>query len=221
MTHSPRIIAIGDIHGYSRPLASLLNAIQPRPDDTIVTLGDYVDRGPDSRGVIEMLLALERHCRLVPILGNHDEMMRDIAGGQSAFFDNWLNYGGTATLASYDCADPSRIPPTHLDFLARCRDYYETERHFFVHGNYWPTLPLSQHRALELRWESLRQRIPGPHVSGKIAVLGHTAQKNGEILDLGYLKCIDTYCYGGGWLTALDVADGTVWQADQDGRLRA
>lgn len=220
MTASPRIIAIGDIHGYSQALAALLNAVRPQPDDTIVTLGDYVDRGPDSRGVIEMLLALEQHCRLVPILGNHDEMMLDIAHGRREFFENWLSYGGTATLASYGCARPSQIPDAHLAFLERCQDYYETERHFFVHGNYWPGLPLPEHRALELRWESLRQRTPGPHMSGKIAVVGHTAQKDGEILDLGYLKCIDTWCYGGKWLTALDVQQGTVWQADQEGQLR-
>ncbi len=221
MTESARIIAIGDIHGYSQPLAALLNAVRPQPDDTIATLGDYVDRGPDSKGVFEMLLALERLCRLGPILGNHDEMLLDIAHGRTEFFENWLSYGGTTTLASYGCALPSQIPPAHLAFFFFFRDYYASERHFFVHGNYWPGLPLAEHRALELRWESLRQRTPGPHMSGKIAVVGHTAQKDGEILDLGYLKCIDTWCYGGGWLTALEVQTGTVWQADQEGRLRS
>jgi serine/threonine protein phosphatase 1 len=71
-----------------------------------------------------------------------------------------------------------------------------------------------------LRWESLRNHQPGPHYSGKPAVVGHTAQKDGEILDLGHLKCIDTYCYGGYWLTALDVLSGRIWQADPGGQLR-
>jgi len=68
-----------------------------------------------------------------------------------------------------------------------------------------------------LRWESLRDMTPGPHDSGKAVIVGHTAQKSGDILDLGHLKCIDTYCYGGGWLTALDVRSGEVWQANQLG----
>jgi serine/threonine protein phosphatase 1 len=71
------------------------------------------------------------------------------------------------------------------------------------------------------RWLSLRDWVPPPHVSGKTAIVGHTAQRSGEILDLGYLKCIDTWCYGGGWLTALEVNTGQVWQADAQGNLRS
>ncbi len=71
-----------------------------------------------------------------------------------------------------------------------------------------------------LRWESLRETTPGPHDSGKTAILGHTAQQGGEVLDLGHLKWIDTFCYGGGWLTAMDVMTEEVWQADRDGKLR-
>jgi serine/threonine protein phosphatase 1 len=61
---------------------------------------------------------------------------------------------------------------------------------------------------------------PGPHESGKNAVVGHTSHKDGEELELGHLICIDTYCWGGGWLTALDVASGQIWQVDRDGRTR-
>ena len=71
-----------------------------------------------------------------------------------------------------------------------------------------------------LRWESLRDGIPGPHVSGKRAIVGHSSQKSGEILDVGHLVCIDTYCYGGGWLTALDVDTDEVWQVNRQGELR-
>ncbi len=71
-----------------------------------------------------------------------------------------------------------------------------------------------------MRWRSLRETIPGPHRSGKTVIVGHTAQKDGEILDLGHIKCIDTYCYGGGWLTALDVVTSEVWQASMSGELR-
>src|SRR5262245_37847694 len=70
-----RTIAIGDVHGCSTALAALLDAIGPVESDTVVTLGDYIDRGPDSKGVIEQLIALEQRCRLVPLLGNHEEMI--------------------------------------------------------------------------------------------------------------------------------------------------
>jgi serine/threonine protein phosphatase 1 len=71
-----------------------------------------------------------------------------------------------------------------------------------------------------IRWESITDITPGPHDSGKIVIVGHTSQKNGEILDLGHVKCIDTCCYGGGWLTALDVHTDEVWQADLQGNMR-
>jgi serine/threonine protein phosphatase 1 len=70
-----RTIAIGDIHGCSDALASILLAIDPKPSDTIICLGDYVDKGHDSKGVLELLIELSGRCRLVPILGNHEEQM--------------------------------------------------------------------------------------------------------------------------------------------------
>ena len=90
----------------------------------------------------------------------------------------------------------------HLALLERCRPYHETEANIFVHANYDPTLPMEDQPFDVLRWESLRERMPEPHVSGKIVIAGHSSQKSGEVLDVGYLTCIDTYCFGGGWLTA-------------------
>ncbi len=215
-----RTIAIGDIHGYSAALAALLEAIDPQPDDTIVALGDYGDRGPDTRGVLERVIALAGRCRLVPILGNHDEMLLDAREGDLALLEDWLAFGGEETLASYGCALPQEIPEEHVSFLENCVTYHETDGHLFLHASYLADVPLDWQPGYVLRWEPLRDRRPGPHMSGKLAIVGHTAQRDGEILDLGYLKCIDTCCYGGGWLTALDVETGRLWQADQEGRLR-
>lgn len=215
-----RLLAIGDIHGCSAALRAVLESANPQPEDTVVTLGDYVDRGPDTRSVLETLRKLSRRTRLVPLLGNHDEMMLKICDGRLDLFTDWLVYGGNATLASYDTLVPDGIWPEHVAFLRDCRLYYETERHFFVHGNYQPKVPLEKQPREVLMWESLRKRQPGPHYAGKTAIVGHTAQKNGQILDLGHLKCIDTWCYGEGWLTALDVNTGQVWQATKNGRLR-
>jgi serine/threonine protein phosphatase 1 len=97
---------------------------------------------------------------------------------------------------------------------------HETDTHIFVHANYYPDLPMADQPVGMLRWETLRDMTPGRHVSGKTAIVGHTSQKGGEILDLGHLICIDTYCYGGGWLTALDVNTEEVWQANQSGEVR-
>ncbi|MGO9115145.1 MAG: metallophosphoesterase [Thermoguttaceae bacterium] len=217
---SGRILAISDIHGCLAALQAVLAAVDPRPRDTIVTMGDYADRGPDVRGVLEMLIALSRQTHLVPLLGNHDETMLNICRGRTDLLDDWLLFGGDATLASYGSPNPADVWPTHLEFLARCPLAFQTERHFFVHANYRADMPLGQLPREVLIWESLKRHVPGPHVSGKTAIVGHTAQKSGEMLDLGYLKCIDTWCYGDGWLTALDVETGRCWQANKMGVLR-
>jgi serine/threonine protein phosphatase 1 len=214
-----RTIAIGDIHGCSAALDALLDAIRPRPEDTIVTLGDYINRGPNSRGVLDRLIRLSNQCCLVPLLGNHDQKLLEARSGLHP--TTWLGMGGIATLDSYGPGrDLDLIPDEHFKFLDGCLDYHETDGHIFVHANYYDQLPMDEQPALMLRWESLRDTTPGPHVSGKIVIVGHTSQKSGEILDLGHLVCIDTYCHGGGWLTALDVKTGEVWQADRDGELR-
>jgi serine/threonine protein phosphatase 1 len=226
-----RTIAIGDIHGCSLALDALLGAIDPQALDVIVTLGDCVNRGPDSRGVLERLIALERQCNLIPLLGNHDEMilqlLMDAKEGRPRALASWLRMGGDATLVSYGAsqgkitwADLARIPAEHAAFLDRCRAFHETATHIFIHANYDPVLPMNEQPFELLRWESLRDAIPGPHCSGKTVIAGHSSQKTGEILELGYLVCIDTYCYGGGWLTALEVQTGEVWQTNSQGELR-
>jgi serine/threonine protein phosphatase 1 len=227
-----RTIAIGDIHGCSLALDALLGAIEPQAGDVIVTLGDCVNRGPDSRGVLDRLIELERRCKLISLLGNHDEMLlqllMDAKAGRLGALSNWLRMGGDTTLASYGAslgkttwADLTKVPVEHAGFLERCRAYYETATHIFVHANYDPLLPMNEQPFELLRWESLRDVIPGPHCSGRTVIAGHSSQKTGEILNLGYLVCIDTYCYGGGWLTALDVYTQEVWQTDLQGELRS
>lgn len=213
-----RTIAIGDIHGCSVALRTLIAAINPRPDDTIVTLGDYVDRGPDSRGVIDQLIALIDRCELVPLLGNHDLMLVEAINNRE-MFEFWQACGGTTTLQSYG-GSLDNLPSEHLVFLRGLRPYYETERCIFVHANYDEELPIAQTPDDLLLWQHVTAIPPGRHFSGKTVVVGHTPQGNGSVLDLGHLLCIDTYCFGGGWLTALDIDTGEVWQADQEGQLR-
>jgi serine/threonine protein phosphatase 1 len=217
---TPRTIAIGDIHGCLEPFERLLTALQLDPEDTLVILGDVIDRGPDSRGVLERLLSLRAECRLVCILGNHEEMMLDTID-DAMFLQDWLMYGGSETLDSYGKGwAPDRLPVEHLDFVRSWGDYYETPSHFYAHGNYLARKPLDQQPWHEMRWESLRNFLPKLHCSGKTAILGHTSNKQGEIVNLGYLVCIDTYAHGGGWLTALEPETKKMWQANLSGEYR-
>lgn len=217
---SERLIAIGDIHGCLTALDLLLDAIAPGPEDVVVTLGDYVDRGPDTRGVIDRLIQLGKTCRLIGLLGNHEEMMLEVIRGEVPHHA-WLRFGGVETLDSYDFdGDLGFLPPDHVEFFASLGDYFTFGDYFFTHGAYDPEAPLESQPVEMLRWYSLNDGLPAAHVSGKTAVVGHTAQKTGEILDAGHLLCIDTYCYGGGWLTAVDVLSRDTWQASEDGQVR-
>lgn len=215
-----RLIAIGDIHGCIAALQAVWKAIDPKPEDTIVILGDMVDRGPDSKGVVDSLIHYSKQTKVVVLQGNHEEMMLDVVREKQPPF-RWLQYGGVDTLDSYGFAgDLGVIPAEHLAFFESMVDYYETENHLFIHANYDPKLPLDQQSVAHLRWLKLSDTTPPSHVSGKRAIVGHTHDYDGEIFDVGHLICIDTYCYGGGWLTAIDVHSGEVWQADKEGTLR-
>lgn len=217
---SERLIAIGDLHGCLAAFRAILDKIALQPEDTLVTLGDYVDRGPESRGIIEELIRLQASCQLVPLLGNHDDILLSVCEGEDEYLVDWLRFGGDATLMSYQTTRPESIPKTHLDFLRGCYLIYETDRHFFTHGSYDPNLSFADQSPQAMLWGKIRPTPPGPHYSGKIAIVGHTAQRDGRIFDLGYLKCIDTCCYGEGFLTAMEVNTGQIWQADKNGRLK-
>src|SRR5436190_2080043 len=122
----------------SRALKALLEIIGPRPDDLIVPLGDYIDRGPDSRGVLDQLLALGEQCVLIPLLGNHEEMLLAALSDRKDL-ESWLNCGGTATVRScgWTPGGPRRdladlFSQRHRDFLAGCRDFYQTDTHIFL-----------------------------------------------------------------------------------------
>jgi serine/threonine protein phosphatase 1 len=95
-----RTIVTGDIHGCATALKTIIEAIQPTEQDTLVFLGDYIDRGPDSRGVVEQVVALAERCTVVPLLGNHEEMLlAALEGGQSEV-RYWRKFGGDVALAS-------------------------------------------------------------------------------------------------------------------------
>jgi serine/threonine protein phosphatase 1 len=147
----------------------------------------------------------------------------------AAVLKYWLACGGVDTLLSYGWLPGGRgrpggladlIPEPHWRSLAACLGYHETGTHLFSHANYLPDLPMEQQPAEALRWQYLDRRTARAHVSGKTAVVGHTPQRSGRVLDLGFVKGIDTSCEAGRWLTALEVGTGEVWQADRRGELK-
>lgn len=216
-----RTLVIGDLHGCSRALELMLEELAPRSDDTVVTLGDYVDRGPDTRGVLHTLLELEKQTNLVPLLGNHEILMLD-AREQTMNWESWYGVGGRQTMQSYGCMDTpnwNAIPQEHWDFLKnRLQRWHATDTHIFVHANVNAMLPMPEQSDDWLFWR--RFDDSHPHFSGKMLICGHTAQKGGLPSILPSRICLDTWAYGEGWLTALDLTSNTFVQTSQRGDVR-
>ena len=217
-----RTIAIGDIHGYLAALETLAEVAAFRPEDRLVSLGDYVDRGPDSAGVLDWLIERFEAGQLVPLRGNHDLMFLDpLDGGE--WDGSWQSFGGDATLQSYRDRginpEVDGIPERHRRFIeSDCRKIHVADTHFFVHANAHHDVPFDEQPDWLVYWEKWCD--PAPHVSGKTMVCGHTAQKTGWPLSVGHAVCIDTWVYGDGWLTCLDVGTGQFWQARESGEAR-
>jgi serine/threonine protein phosphatase 1 len=211
-----RRFVIGDIHGCSKALRTLLESIAPTGDDQLIFLGDYIDRGPDSRGVVDLMIAISRDTRVIPLRGNHEVMLMGVMFG-GCDPDIWLQCGGQATLASYG-GSLERFPASHTDFFHSLRAHYETDHELFIHAGYQPDVPADRTDDAYRYWNHLLE-IPPPHCSGKRAFVGHTPQASGRVLDCGHVVCLDTYCFGGGWLTALNLDNNEVLQVNRHGHL--
>ncbi len=125
-----RTIVIGDIHGELNLLRALITKLQPQADDVLIFVGDYIDRGPDSKGVIDFLLELKHIHSCVFLRGNHEEMLlSSFNSGDQEVYDWWFRNGGLATLVSYqdesiigmDIAPPSLVPESHMSFIRNTR----------------------------------------------------------------------------------------------------
>lgn len=212
-----RTIAIGDIHGCSKALEGLLDIIGPTAEDRLVFLGDYVDRGPDSKGVLQRLIDLRGYCQTVFLLGNHEIMFRGALRGLDPAL--WLQQGGGQTVTSYG-GRLENVPLPHRQFLEACLPFYETSEAIFVHANYIPSLPLGEQPEEALFWEHLWDRMPAAHITGKHVYCGHSPQRDGKIGFFSHLTCLDTFCFGGQWLSAIDIDSKETWQVSREGHLR-
>lgn len=221
-----RIYAIGDIHGCLPELDSLLGKIEADAvgydgETHLIFLGDVVDRGPDSAGVV-------RRMRLGPlpcghhsfIMGNHEEAMIAVYEGDLESLGGWLSYGGTETLESYglDRAEVFRlgpdlprrmresIPQEDLAFVRRFGNSVSLGDYLFVHAGVRPGVPLAQQDANDLRWIRSEFLDDDETDHGAVVVHGHSiaAEPDVRANRIG----IDTGCFSSGRLTAL-VLEGT------------
>ena len=211
---------IGDIHGCWKAFETLIRRIPIRDEDTIVTLGDYVDRGPNVRAVLSWLIDRQQRRTLHALIGNHEEVMLQAFDDESVFND-WLGFGGRETLASYGLppafASMRALPTDHAAFLEnRLVDYVELADFVCVHGNLERHVTLAQQSSQVMRWRKFYGDGP-QHISGKTILCGHTAQRSGEPLVTDHTICIDTCAYGGHWLTAFEVEAERYWQANESG----
>jgi serine/threonine protein phosphatase 1 len=212
-----RTLAIGDIHGCLTALETLAHFVDFSPEDTIITLGDYIDRGPNSKKVIDYILRLRKTHQVITLKGNHELMMED---ARTEYDDlmNWLLNGGIETLTSFGAVEFEQIPLCYWEFFKSCLSYHETDNHIFVHAGLAPDLLLHEQSDHDLFW--LRFHQTEQHHSGKTIICGHTPQRPEVPTVEDHAICIDTGACNSGWLTCLDVDSGEYWQANQKGKTR-
>lgn len=203
-----RLLAFGDIHGCRNALRELLAQVAPTADDRLVFLGDYVDRGPDSAGVIDDLLVLrERFPATVFLRGNHEQMLLDVLAGDNPA--TFLANGGGKTIVSYRAGRGWPPPPEHLAFFAELPAMHITDRFIFAHAGLRPGVPVDRQLPTDLLWIR-HEFLDSPYDWGKPVVFGHTPRQE-PLLTMSRIG-LDTGCVYGGKLTCCDVLTRTVWQ---------
>ncbi len=201
----------------------MLKAIAPVEGDTVVFVGDYIDRGPGSREVIELLLEFQQgKAEAVFLKGNHEDMMLSFIGLPGHYGESFLFNGGTQTLASYGLvgdeggAVGEMLPATHRQFLLNLKDNYLRPPYFFVHAGILPGVPLDEQNPEDLLW--IRQEfIFNPHQCGVTVVFGHTPLRT-VMMDLPYKIGIDTGLVYGGKLSCVEFSEGVIYQVARGSR---
>jgi serine/threonine protein phosphatase 1 len=176
-----RLIAIGDIHGQLDMLKLLLEKVQPTAADKLIFIGDYIDRGPDSKGVVNFLLDFKQHFNAVFLRGNHEDMLLAFLGQDpnAHYGEAYLYNGGEHTVRSYAGENATftdlknAIPESHLEFFKQLKYYHIEEEFLFVHAGIVPGIPIEKQRTEDLIW--IREEFLYSETGiGKIVVFGHT-----------------------------------------------
>lgn len=186
MSDTKRHIIIGDIHGCVASLNALIAKLEPYQDRIHVFLGDYIDRGPDSHGVIERLIEFGKQVDCVFLRGNHEQMALDaFLEGDDDSWRHWMNNGGRSTLDSYTKAGTDLLEcEGHLDFMLQSDFFYETPDLLCVHGGINPYMSvaenLDQVDPYEFLWERRHITTVVPDWE-KTVVFGHTPIQEARI----------------------------------------
>jgi serine/threonine protein phosphatase 1 len=199
---------IGDIHGCLKSLKRLMKKLPVKKEDELIFVGDYIDRGKDSKGVVDFLLELSKKYCCIFLRGNHEQMLLDYLDDKKMGKIWYLN-GMDATLNSY--GNINSIPKDHLEFFRNTEFYYQTENYLIVHAGVLPGKPLEEQDEMELIWireEFIYSKKP---LDDKIIVFGHTPFLDGPYIDKTKIG-IDTGCVYGGKLTAIRLEDRDLFQ---------
>jgi serine/threonine protein phosphatase 1 len=203
-----KIFAIGDIHGSFDQLQDLMQKIPiDFATDTLVFIGDYIDRGPGSVEVVDYLLDLQKQVpQTIFLKGNHEDMLEKYLDGTDRF--TYLLNGGQKTLDCYlrntDRTDGYPIPTGHMEFFKSLRLYYETESYIFVHAGLRPKVPLASQKPEDLLW--IRDKfIYSRYYFGKPVVFGHTPLEK-PLVERNKIG-IDTGAVYGNALTCVQLPD--------------
>ncbi|MGA0598775.1 metallophosphoesterase family protein [Enterovirga sp. CN4-39] len=202
--------AVGDIHGCLDLLRQLLDRIAAdaagRPH-RLVFIGDYIDRGEDSAGVIRTLRTLqdERGGDVVCLKGNHEQLyLRSF--GRPDVFRTWIQNGGETMLASFGARGLDDMPPDVTAWIEACPVSFEDERRYFVHAGLRPGRLLDEQSEYDRLW--IRDEfLVGDHDFGKFVVHGHTPRPDGRPDLRRYRLNLDTAAVYGGLLTAARFGD--------------
>lgn len=206
-----KMIAIGDIHGCCRTLEALLEKLEEYPDHKLIFVGDYIDRGPCSREVVDLLIELDKKRECVFLRGNHEQMLLDVKEhGEYENHQIWIMNGGDKTLKSYGLSSSKLdFPEDHMEFYRNTKFFYSSDKYFFVHAGAPPHQTLEASTSdkkfrHDFLWSRDHLNVPETPWEKKV-IFGHTPRP--EPIKHPNMIGIDTGCVfasrGYGKLTAV------------------
>lgn len=209
-----RIFAIGDIHGCFKSFRELVeNRIKLKPNDKLVLLGDYIDRGHQSQEVVDYIIHLQyKGFDITPLTGNHEVMLLD-AVEDSERLPIWIFNGGSKTLESFSIKSLKELDPVYIDFFKSLKFYYSYNNFLFVHAGFNDEAENPFGDKFSMVWEC-RKEYKNPALINKTVIHGHCIititdckkriQANHKVIDID-TGCVFYYMVGYGRLTALEI----------------
>jgi serine/threonine protein phosphatase 1 len=169
----PRLFAIGDIHGCFDSFKELVeNKIQLRKEDKLILLGDYIDRGDKSKGVVDFIIELsENGYDVIPLMGNHEAMLLD-AYKDEKYISKWIQNGGNETLKSFEISSLKKLETKYIDFYRSLKLYFEFENCLFVHAGFNDEIENPFDDSYHMIW-NCRENYTHPALRDKTIIHGH------------------------------------------------